>query len=152
MMDHLLRLFPRLRAESVRVTSPRDRDYNCVAWAAGVTDAWWWPVGEGWQPFWPEGVPRQATLDAFQPAFATLGYASCDSEALEGGFEKVALFADATSRPTHVARQLPSGRWASKLGKGEDIEHDLHDIEGDIYGAVVLVMSRPLREVTSATS
>jgi hypothetical protein len=47
-------------------------------------------------------------------------------------------------KPTHVAGQLVTGRWTSKLGESEDIEHGLRDLEGDVYGVVVLVMQRPL--------
>jgi hypothetical protein len=46
--------------------------------------------------------------------------------------------------PKHAARQLPSGRWTSKLGPMEDIEHALHDLTGMAYGSVVLVMKRPV--------
>ena len=45
--------------------------------------------------------------------------------------------------PTHAARQMPSGRWTSKLGFREDIEHDLHAVSGDLYGTVVLLLKRP---------
>ncbi len=83
------------------------------------------------------GVPRKVTLDAFRQAFATLGYAVCDDERLEPGQEKIALFA-LSGEPRHAARQLPSGRWASKLGPMEDIEHELHDLTGLVYGSVVL--------------
>jgi hypothetical protein len=62
---------------------------------------------------------------------------------LESGFEKIALFAS-DGVPKHAARQLESGRWTSKLGTREDIEHALHDLEGAIYGSVALVMKRPL--------
>jgi hypothetical protein len=62
---------------------------------------------------------------------------------VEPGYEKVALFALA-GVPKHAARQLPSGRWVSKLGPSEDIEHALHDLTGMVYGSVVLVMKRPV--------
>lgn len=52
--------------------------------------------------------------------------------------------------PKHAARQLASGRWTSKLGKLEDIDHALHDLEGMLYGAVVLFMKRP-RPAAGAT-
>ena len=78
-------------------------------------------------------------------AFASLGYTVCEGEGLEAGYEKVALFADAGGRPTHAARQLSGGRWTSKLGTAEDIDHGLYDLEGAIYGAVVLVMKRAAR-------
>ncbi|MCI0637958.1 MAG: hypothetical protein L0Y72_23715 [Gemmataceae bacterium] len=43
--------------------------------------------------------------------------------------------------PTHAARQLPTGRWSSKLGPSEDIEHDLHALEGEIYGTIALKLA-----------
>jgi hypothetical protein len=89
-------------------------------------------------------VPRAVTLEAFRQAFATLGYAVCAGEELEPGFEKIALFAGNRGAPTHAARQLSEGRWISKLGKKEDIEHALHDLEGELYGTVVLLMKRPV--------
>jgi hypothetical protein len=43
----------------------------------------------------------------------------------------------------HAARQLGTGRWTSKLGPDEDIEHDDVDaLEGDHYGVVVRIMKR----------
>src|SRR5262249_38721988 len=74
--------------------------------------------------------------------FATLGYVVWQDGSLEPVYEKVALFADDLDHPTHVARQLPSGRWTSKLGRAEDIEHDLHELEGALYGGVVLRTQR----------
>jgi len=136
-------IFPRLRGATYQVTSARDDVYNCIAWAAGVTTDWWWPVGSD-KTFWPTGVPRAVTLEAFHDAFATLGYQTYASEEPELGFEKIALFANDKGEPKHAARQLPNGRWTSKLGKMEDIEHDLHDLTGTVYGSVVLVMKRPV--------
>ena len=63
---------------------------------------------------------------------------------LEPGFEKVALYGD-SEYYTHAARQLPSGKWTSKLGKAEDVEHDSPaDLSGGVYAEVVLVMKRTL--------
>jgi hypothetical protein len=107
----------------------------------GVTADWWWPDKTG-KGFWPSDVPRELTVDAFRMAFATLGYEVCSTAELEPGFEKIALFARDLEIPTHAARQLTTGRWASKLGMMEDIEHDLRDIGGAVYGSVILVMKR----------
>lgn len=93
--------------------------------------------------YWPAGVAREETLPAFVAAFATLGYASTADETYEPGFEKIALFANA-GFPTHAARQLPEGRWASKLGFLEDIEHDLQDLAGTEYGEVIQFFKRRL--------
>ncbi len=44
---------------------------------------------------------------------------------------------------THAVRQLANGKWTSKLGKAEDIEHDSpDDIAGGLYGEVVQFMRR----------
>src|SRR4051812_40036029 len=111
--------FPRLRDSGHRVTSPATTDYNCIAWAAGRQDDWWWPDPMG-TSYWPAGAPRAETLAAFVLAFGLLGYVPCDSDAVEPGTEKVALYAR-DGAPTHAARQLPDGRWTSKLGTMEDI-------------------------------
>lgn len=152
MVDHLLALFPRLRAGTFAVTSPRDTLYNCTAWAAGDTARWWWPLGQQPETFWPADAPRAVTLAAFQHVFVSLGYFACPSDAPEAGHEKVALFADARGVPTHAARQLASGRWTSKLGRGEDVEHNLRDLKGELYGTVVLVMRRATPAAASQVS
>lgn len=137
-------LFPGLRGTGYLITSPEDDRYNCIAWAAGVSDVWWWPLGDPTGTHWPSGVPREETVAAFLLAFASLGYVPCGSEALETGYEKVALFADAGGCPTHAARQLAGGAWTSKLGALADIEHPLRAIEGVEYGTVVLLLKRPI--------
>jgi hypothetical protein len=142
MVKSLEDLFPALRGKAYQITSPASDRYNCIAWAAGVVNDWWWPFGDPTKTFWPAGVPRQESLGAFQAAFATLGYIVCANAAPEVGHEKIALFADALGCPTHAARQLTTGRWTSKLGELEDIEHDLTWLEGTEYGLVVLVMKR----------
>lgn len=88
-------------------------------------------------------MARVETVEAFRDAFATLGYILCSDDRFEPGYEKVALFALA-GVPKHAARQLPTGRWISKLGRSEDIEHQRHDLSGTAYGAVVLAMKRPV--------
>jgi hypothetical protein len=136
-------VFPRLQGTDWRISSERDDLYNCVAWAARDTSHWWWPVGPG-KTYWPQGVPRQLSLEAFRAAFATLGYVPCSGRELESGFEKIAVFANEQGVPKHAARQQKDGQWTSKLGKMEDIVHALHDLEGPLYGSVVLVMQRPV--------
>jgi hypothetical protein len=108
-----------------------------------VTDAWWWPVEDPQRVYWPAGVPREETLEAVQAVFAALGYAPYDQADPEPGYEKVALFANTAGVPTHAARQLPDGRWTSKLGQLQRIDHALRDLEGTEYGTVARVMRRP---------
>lgn len=123
------------------VTSPRDLTYNCAAWAAGRNDIWMWP-DRACTAHWPEGVPREETISAFVTAYATLGFAPCDSRDFEEGLLKIAVF-ERGGMPTHVARQLGDGSWTSKCGQSVDIVHELTELEGAIYGTVAILMSTP---------
>jgi hypothetical protein len=78
----------------------------------------------------------------FVKAFATLGYTSAEGEMLEDGYDRVALYAK-DGRVSHAARQVPDGRWTSKLGYDLDIEHGLRGLEGPLYGHVVQILKRP---------
>jgi hypothetical protein len=95
-------VFPGLRGQRFEIKSPRGDAYNCVAWAAGDGGNWWWPDPDG-EDHWPAGVARAETVAAFQDAFASLGYAPCDHDQLEAGYEKIAVFALA-GKPKHAAR------------------------------------------------
>jgi hypothetical protein len=141
--DVLLARFPAGVGSHFRITSVRTNAYNCVAWAAGKDDEWWWP-----QPnrYWPPTAPRfDDSLEAFVKMFETIGYGPCDVEELEAGFEKVAIYVDEDRAVQHVARQLPNGHWTSKLGEDEDVEHALRAVEGDCYGRVAQVLKRAAR-------
>lgn len=133
-------VFPRLAPDNNEITSPSTPRYNCIAWAAGDAERCWWPDADG-VAYWPGGVPRAETVEAFVDAFRTLGYGPCDDGELEPGHEKVALFAH-LGLPTHAARQLPDGRWSSKLGRSVDIAHALDALDGPLYGAAVLFLRR----------
>ncbi len=132
------RSFPRLTKENHRITSPRDVGYNCIAWAAEVTDRWWEPG-----KFWPTMDSRnEYGLGALENAFKSLGYAECTDGTLEAGFDKVALYGSSLMY-THAARQLPDGKWTSKLGKMHDISHDTpDDVAGGVYGEIIEFMKR----------
>jgi hypothetical protein len=133
--------FPNLRLAGYSVTSPSDRVYNCIAWAAGISDDWWWPDPLGVST-WPDSVAREETIGAFVDAFRSLGYVACDNEKLEPGYEKIALYA-LSGAPKHAARQLPSGLWTSKIGELEDLEHTLDGLVGTWYGQVVQILKKP---------
>lgn len=137
---------PGLTNTNHAITSPVKNRYNCIAWAAGDDRRWWWPT---FQSYWPPNTPRDVTLDAFVRAFETLGYSECPHPFLEPQFEKVAIYVQmnalGTLEPTHAARQLPNGKWTSKLGKAEDITHDnLGDVDGPAYGYAAKFMKRPI--------
>lgn len=118
MTAQLRKLFPHLT--DYKVTSPQDVRYNCVAWAVGTDERWWWP-SPGFD--WPFELPENDGMTTFLRAFSTLGYAPCANGTLEEGFEKLAIYQSSSGDVSHVARQLDTGRWTSKLGILEDIEH-----------------------------
>jgi hypothetical protein len=135
------KLFPDLVPTGYRITSPPDPNYNCIAYAAGAADQWWWPDPDGYD-YWPPGVPRVRTLPAFVQAFATAGFTPCPDGTFESGWEKVAIYAT-DDGPSHAARQLTNGRWTSKLGPDDDIEHSLEGLRSNAYGSVVQFLRRP---------
>lgn len=145
MSEDLESAFPSLASSGYTITSPSTPEYTCIAWAAGDTERWWWPL-TGSFAYWPSNVPVQETLAAFIKAFATLGFMPCDGSHMEQGYEKVALYIDQNGKPTHAARQLPNGRWTSKLGKIEDIEHELDGVTGSVYGSVAQILKRPISQ------
>lgn len=133
--------FSRLRAGEYEITSNIDFGYNCIAWSADDMAHFWWPVSH----YWPSDIRSELSEQAFAELYASLGYERCRDGTLERGFEKVALFAK-DGAPAHAARQLPNGRWSSKLGRWEDIMHDLMALAGDglnEYGDVVSFFRRP---------
>lgn len=136
--------FPNLKEIHHEITSQSTREYNCIAWAAGDVENWWWPdeMGTG---YWPPNVPRVQTIMAFILAYGSLGYVPCDDGSREAGFEKIALYSFG-DKPTHAARQLIDGQWTSKLGDCEDIRHTTVEcLHGPRYGTVATYLKRPIR-------
>jgi len=131
-------------------TSEFDTQYNCIAWAAGDTDNWWWPkVNPNRKSYWPEGAPNEETLDAFIKAFERLGYMECVDSLLENGYGKIAIYCDRDQTPTHASRQLPDGQWTSKLGRHVDVSHDFEGLSmvpffAHEYGNIVVLMKKQI--------
>lgn len=127
--------------------SPQTEDYNCIAFALGVTNKPWWPDKRYPDTYdWPPHLPRQdllqETLDNFIKAFETKRYRVCTNGKLKKGIEKVAIYT-VSGVPKHAARQLESGIWTSKCGDYEDIKHfTLFSTEGKNYGKVSVFMQR----------
>lgn len=140
---HLELRFPNLAVTEYTITSPKSQEYNCFAWVAGDQERWWQPTPEE-EFYWVEGVPMGETLSAYIQAYQTLGYEPCDSTELEAGYEKIALYVDSRNIPVHAAKQLLTGKWSSKLGWLEDIEHELEGLTGEKYGKVGQVLRRVL--------
>jgi hypothetical protein len=142
--------FPNIRPDNFKCCSDRtthlpNNGYNCIAWAAGKTDKWWWPIDVP-GAFWPIPIDPvdPENIKHFIKAFETEGYCVCADGRFENGFEKVAIYEDSNGDAAHAARQLPEDVWTSKMGKYEDIEHDTPQVvENQTYGIVKVFLKRP---------
>lgn len=130
--------FPNSITDPVLLTSSATPIYNCIAWAYGRNDRWFWPTKKG---YWPENILRDESVEAFIQLFASIGYELCDNGSLEDGIEKVAIYLK-NGLPKHAARQLDNGKWTSKLGIQVDVSHTLAALEGGEYGNVSHFMRR----------
>lgn len=109
---------------NVIITSDKSIEYNCFAWAANETR--WWGFDEQNQDFWPDDVPKEETLEAYIQIYSQLGYEVCDSGSPEEGYQKIAIYVEDDETPSHAARyNQKTGKWASKLGTFQDVEHEL---------------------------
>ena len=134
--------FPGLASDAAEVLRLADPRFNCVAWAAGLSDAIWWPSDP--DAYWPPEAPDELSVAAMVAALNTVGYTLCTGSGLETGHEKVAIYAR-DSAPTHVARQLRDGRWSSKLGRDCLVAHATPGgVEGAVYGSVAVYLRRPV--------
>lgn len=149
MTKKIRRFFPRLFGNEYELTSKRTRRYNCIAWAAGDTSRWWEPSPDG---YWPPGVLDDGTVACAIDLFRNLGYSCTTDPSLVLGVEKIAIYADAIGY-THAARQLPDGRWTSKLGKLQDIAHaTLANLIAGRYGTLAQIMERTVGGSSTAVA
>jgi hypothetical protein len=150
----LERWFPTLRPEDYEIVGPEDPTYNCVAWAAGQSDAWWEPSTNP-AHFWPDDAPPNDCIASLVRVFTRLGFEEwpAENDAVEAGYEKVAIYGREGAF-THAARQLPQRRrWTSKLGVFEVIEHaDLAGLTGEseAFGSVVKILRKALPRAAPA--
>jgi hypothetical protein len=135
--------FPNLTSHNSKPASPANNAYNCIAWAYGVDDTWFWPDPD-YLYYWPDTINRNEDINAFIDLFKSIGYELCENSALEHGCQKIALYTR-NDTPTHAARQLPDGKWTSKLGPNIDIKHDTPDcLNGPAYGKSTVLMKREI--------
>lgn len=142
--------FPQLMHDvDFKLTSKEDPNYNCIAWAFSFKDRIMWPGGSEYKVadgfhFWPDGIDDNDGADNFVKAFKLIGYNNCVSFEYEPGYQKIALYVEkGTTKCTHAARGLQNGKWTSKLGPKEDIQHGTpYFLESIVYGEVYCFMKR----------
>ena len=143
--EDLERRFPNLKRDTYTVSSDDTIIYNCFAFVLGHTLGNLDPhPGPG--NYWPQNITRSVERDIFIQVYAQDGFVPCDNGNLEEGFEKIAIYVDGTEA-LHASLQLPDGRWTSKLGQLEDIEHRALEVlagfTGEAYGEIGVYLKRP---------
>ncbi len=143
----LAQAFPRLSREGYEIINKPTETYNCIAYAAKDTSKWWSAFGTR---YWPDYATRSERMGSLVEVFAGLGYQQCEDSGLESGYEKVALYEE-QGEWKHAARQMPNGRWRSKMGEGPLIEHrSPESLAGGIYGEPTTCMRRPANHAAAA--
>lgn len=137
--------FPNLYSTGYRVTSLKDKKYNCIAWAAKQDQEQWWEPLKEPGCYWPSEIKPDYSFQSFVSLFEFLGYTKCSDGVHEAGFEKVAIYCDKDGEFSHVSRQLMEGPWTSKLGPEEDIEHNTPEsLVSESYGHPAVFLKRKL--------
>lgn len=155
--------FARLNVKTAEVTGSNDGQvltaYNCVGSAMDDKSRWWFPFKAGdtsqncGEFFWPSEAKRgtgtaESEVKAFDDLFVRVSKGSVTkNEKPEAGFVKMAMFT-LRGRPVHIARQVSTGQWLSKIGFAQQITHDLHDLDKNqsSYGNVSKIYKVPVEE------
>lgn len=147
--EGIISLFPKLKSDTdFKITSPATPNYNCLAWACNYSNRWMQPPAITLPPldsvvYWPPGAKQGVGIDCLIDAFKVEGFIVCNNWQHEESFQKIALYVKNGTEWSHAAREKRSGKWTSKLGSGNDIEHsNPYTIEGDFYGTVYCIMKR----------
>ena len=123
-----------------KLSSPFSFQYNCIAFAMGMTDRW---VDHGDIPWhwWPP-VERGSSVEHLKNAFRYFGFEECGmDDTIDDQYDKVALYQLADCW-THAARIVASGIFHSKFGESYDGYHSSGDVLQAQYGNVCLIMRR----------
>ena len=133
------RHFPNLiKGNNFAFTSEQTEDYNCIAWITEVID--------DWKQLYEENGNVIRNSENYISYFRDLGFEITDKLDLEDNTLKIVIYIESNSNHfKHVARQLNTGKWTSKLGDWEDIQHDTpNDLVGQSYGDKLVIMSRKI--------
>jgi hypothetical protein len=102
---------------------------------------------------WPVDLPPDESFANVHTLLSRLGFVDCDDDrAIDPRITiVVAIFLDDGSKPAHFAQQQANGKWLSKLGDGNDIEHrTTQSVEGGANGTLAHKMCRPRTSAADA--
>lgn len=135
--------FPNFVFQAHKVTSHPTETYNCIAWAFGRSDKWWWPDDHP-DCYWPIDCSGMTEAEAFDALFVQDGWTITVDESFSEDRVKIALFVDGSGAPTHASRLISEGVWTSKLGSAWDVSHNRDELNGDSYGTIIRIYEKPI--------
>lgn len=128
--------------------------YNCIAYSLGFDDIWVWPLSIGitvypnktiegrmFRIYWPVGVPKNLTMNAFEQMYALFGYERCKDMRYEPGYKKIIVYGYSTKEISHAAI-VHNGYCTSKMGKYVIITHQPESLIGEDYGHIIMCVKR----------
>lgn len=120
-------------------TSVQTWDYNCVMWSLNIDDDWkdFFYTEDGY-------VSPDQSINPYINFFKERGFQICENGELEPGQTKICIYSK-NGIFSHVSRLMENGRWASKMGNYEDIEHlSEFDVSGIGYGKPETYMKKAM--------
>jgi len=154
--NRIIELFPDLLNDpSFEIIDGPNPNYNCIAWAANIKDAWYQNLPHDKRPTfrfdgvkfdWPFDAPDEFSINSLTQIFTYLGYEECQNGTYIEGYKKV-VFYQKDGVATHAARQLTfgkhKGKWTSKLGPFFCIVHGTPEsIINNTYGEPIFFMKK----------
>lgn len=140
--ESIIKDFKQLQFDSAfYVYSPPDFNYNCIAWAMGMSDRWGSHDNVPWA-WWPPTVKKNGHPESLINAFKYFGFEICDNGIVEDGFDKVALY-QKNGLWQHAAKIIDNGVYYSKFGCNVDAHHGPGNILFEGYGEIYAYMKRP---------
>lgn len=123
-----------------KLLSPFSFQYNCIAYAMGMTDRWVDHSDIPWH-WWPP-IEKGDTVEHLKNAFRYFGFEECGmDDHIDDKYDKVALY-HISNRWTHAARIVAEGVYHSKFGESYDGQHSSGNVLKAQYGNVCSIMRR----------
>lgn len=114
--------------------------YNCIAFAMGMTDRWVDHSNIAWH-WWPP-VEKGESVDHLIKAFQYFGFEECGlDDNIDDLYDKIAIY-HVKKRWTHAARIVANGIYHSKFGESFDGRHSSGNVLQAQYGNVCMIMRR----------
>lgn len=123
-----------------KLLSPFSFQYNCIAFAMGMTDRWVDDSDIAWH-WWPP-IEKGPSVDHLKRAFRYFGFEECGmDDSIDELYDKIAIY-HLAGRWTHAAKIVAAGIYHSKFGESYDGCHSSGGVLRAQYGDVCLIMRR----------